>query len=181
VSPCATPLPYETLVALLAHELDDDEAARADEHLFACDPCAARADRLAGLVSALRDVVPPVLSRARRERLEQAGKRLVLTPVDPGAEARAAFAPGVDYLVHVLRGDLGGAESVDVELVTPAGVPLRAYEHVPFDADAGEVMIACQRHYEGLVPDDTRFRVWAHGQGGERRQVGVYFVRHVWR
>jgi hypothetical protein len=180
VSPCGSPLSFETLVAHFANDLADDEAARVDEHLFACDACAEQADRLAGLVGALHEAVPPVLSRARRERLERAGKRLVVTPVAAGGEERAVFAPGVDYLVHVLRGDLAAARSVDLDLVTPDGTLLRAYENVPFDAAAGEVMIACQRHYEGRVPEDTRFRVWAH-EGGERRRVGDYYIEHVWR
>jgi hypothetical protein len=49
---------YETLVALWAWELEDAEATAVDEHLFACDACAAASERLAQVVGALRDEIP---------------------------------------------------------------------------------------------------------------------------
>ncbi|HEY0705996.1 MAG TPA: hypothetical protein VGG33_04330, partial [Polyangia bacterium] len=74
------------------------------------------------------------------------------------------------------------AERVDVELLDPAGVVRLQLERVPFDPDRGEVLIACQRHYEtiGAVPGDPRFSLQVF-EGGVRRQVGSYFVRHQWR
>jgi anti-sigma factor RsiW len=45
---------YETLVALWAGELEDAETTVVDEHLFACDACAAATERLAQIVGALR-------------------------------------------------------------------------------------------------------------------------------
>jgi len=54
-------------------------------------------------------------------------------------------------------------------------------EDVPFDRQTGEVLIACQRHYEGMFPaGDPIFSVHAV-EAGERRAVGEYVVTHVWR
>jgi hypothetical protein len=45
---------------------------------------------------------------------------------------------------------------------------------------AGEVLVACQRHYAGLYPGgDPRFRVHAIDAGGER-QTSEYLVVHHW-
>jgi hypothetical protein len=166
-------VPFETLVALFAGELDERAVDAAEAHVFACDACAASHARLAELVMATRDLVPPVISAAHRDRLLAAGKNLVVTQVTPETVPTARFAPGVDLLIHALQGDLTGAERVDVELVGPGFV----LEHVPFDPVAGEVLIACQRHYQAF--GDTRFRVHAY-RGGRRETVSEYYVDHLW-
>ena len=174
----ACPVPFERLVALLVGELDEADASACDEHIFGCDACAAAAERLASLTLALREVIPPVISRAYRERLIAKGTRVQLTHVDADHPSHARFAADIDLLVHVLRGDLSRAERVDVEILAPDGTPRASVPYVPFDGVAGEVLIACQRHYEQW--GDPIFRVLAF-EGGERRRVGDYTVRHVWR
>jgi hypothetical protein len=180
MSTCSKPIPFEMLVALSTGDLPPDEAATVEEHIFSCDDCAAASDRLARLVGGIRELIPPMLSHALRDRLVARGTRVLHTPVEASIPARARYAPDVDLLVHVLRADLSRADRVDVELVTPEGVALLQFEHVPFDAKGGEVLIACQRHYEGMFPDDPIFRLHAV-EGGERRCVGDYFVHHEWR
>lgn len=176
------PVSFETLVALWAGELPEDEASAVEEHLFACDACAAAQDRFAPLASALREFIPPVISAAHRDRLAASGVRIRFTPCAADAEATAAFAPDVDLLVHGLRGDLSRAERVDVEMIAPDGTVARGFDAVPFDRAAGEVLVACQRHYEALFAPGEQpfFRVYAH-EAGERRQVGEYLVVHIWR
>jgi hypothetical protein len=178
-TPC--PVPFETLVALWAGELDAAESERVEEHLFACDACASASDRLGKLVAGLRQIIPPVISHAHRDRLTAQGLRLRETPVASGVAADAHFSSDVDLLVHVLKADLTGAERVDVELLDPEGVPRLRLAHVPFDAAAGEVLIACQRHYQndGALSSDPVFRVQMY-EGGVERQAGSYFVRHHW-
>jgi hypothetical protein len=176
---CAAPIAFDTLVALWCGELDPARADELDEHLFGCDDCARAAERLGELIGGLREVIPPVISHAHRDRLVAAGKRLLLTPVSAGVDARAVFAPDVDLLVHVLRADLTGAERVDVELVDEHGAVRLQLVGVPFDPRAGEVLIACQRHYEHH-PYAPTFHVHAV-VGGERREVGRYWIDHIWR
>src|SRR5262249_45024308 len=59
---------FETVLALWAGDLDASQAAAVDEHLFACDACAAVTQRLASVVSALRAKLPFVISHAHRDR-----------------------------------------------------------------------------------------------------------------
>ena len=177
---CAKPTPFDTIVALWAGDLTAEETAAVEGHLFACDECAATSDRLGKLVVGLRAGIPPVISHAHRDRLVDSGKRIRVTPVEPGIQAHAHFTKDVDLLVHVLKGDLSRADRVDVELVTPEGITRHTFELVPFDARAGEVLIACQRHYEHIFPGgDPLFRVLAVEQG-RRRTVGEYLVVHHW-
>jgi hypothetical protein len=94
---------------------------------------------------------------------------------------RAKFSPDVDLLVFELQTDVAKADRVDVEIASPTGEPRYVLEDVPFDRKTGEVLIACQRHYEGMFPaGDPIFSVHAV-EGGERRAVGDYVVTHVWR
>jgi hypothetical protein len=83
----------------------------------------------------------------------------------------------VDLLVHVLHADLAGAERVDVEIVLAGWEEPVHWTGVPFDPGAGEVLIACQRHYQQIFPADPLFRVHAV-RGGQRTHVGDFFVRH---
>jgi hypothetical protein len=176
---------YEVLVALWAGELEESEAAALDEHLFSCDSCAAKTERLAKLIGALRQKMPFVISHAHRERLVAAGRRVEVTLLEPTADraarTSARFTPEIDLLVFALRGDVLGADRVDVEIASPTGEPRYALENVPFDRKSGEVLIACERHYEGMFPaGDPIFTVHAV-EAGARRLVGDYVVKHLWR
>lgn len=178
MSPCAKPVSFEALVAWWTGDLPADEAAAIEDHVFACDECAAACDRFARLAEGLRAAIPPIISHAHRDRLVAAGARVRLTPVEAGVDARARFAPDVDLLVHALHGDFSRAERVDVDIVHDGAVRA-SFEHVPFDAKSGEVLVACQRHYQTMFAGDPTFRVHAV-EGGERRIVGDYFVLHEW-
>jgi hypothetical protein len=175
---------YETLVALWAGELDESEAAAVDEHLFTCDSCAAVMERLAAVIGGLREKIPFVISHAHRGRLVGAGTRIHVTQVEPtpdrSASTSARFTPDVDLLVFALRGDVSKADRVDVEIASPRGEPRYLLEDVPFDRKTGEVLIACQRHFEGMFGGDPIFSVHAI-EAGKRRTVGDYVVAHVWR
>jgi hypothetical protein len=175
---CTDPIPFETLVDLWAGELADPE--RVEEHLFECDDCAASSARLDRLLGSLIELVPPVLTRPLRDRLEQRGLKMREIPFEAGARGEAVFDLDLDLLVFALRADLANAQRVDLEVLDSTGKLQFAFAHVPFDAARGEVLIACQqhfRHYPG--DDDPEFRVYAVDSGG-RRRVGSYVIRHVW-
>jgi hypothetical protein len=182
MSACPSPIPYDTLVALWAGDLPADEAEAAEAHLFSCDVCAQASDRLGRLVAGLREVLPPVISHARRDRLVAAGTRIRETPVEAGVDAEAHFTADVDLLIHVLKADVRDAERVDLELLDPQGISRLQLTNVPFDRDRGEVLIACQRHYQtdaAMPGGDPVFQVHAV-RAGVRRPVGNFFVRHHW-
>jgi len=165
---------FAELVELWCGDAPDADAL--EDHVFACDACAAAYTRLGAACEALRAVIPPVISHAHRDRIAAAGARIRLTPVDAGVDAEAVFATDVDLLVHVLKNDLSRAERVDLTLIVGDGSRELAFEAIPFDARAGEVLIACQRHYRYTVPGDPRF-VLTITEGGVPRRAS-YFVHH---
>src|SRR5262249_59667639 len=86
--------------------LGDEAAAAVDEHVFGCDACTAETERLAGLVGALREKIPFVISHAHRDRLVAAGTRIHGTPLEPtparAAKTSARFPPPRDALLFPL-------------------------------------------------------------------------------
>lgn len=181
MKPCTRRVPFETLVAWYAHELAESDSNELEEHLFSCDECAAASEELGRLVGGLREVVPPVISHALRDKLAAAGQRILFTPCTRDATATARFAPDIDLMVHALRGDLSEAERVDVEVLRPDGSVEVSLHDVPFDPDAGEVLLACQRHYRRMFAEGEQptFRVYVT-EAGDRRRLGDYLVIHVW-
>jgi hypothetical protein len=172
---------FETLVALWAGDLDESEAMSIDEHVFGCDACTAASTRLAQLVGGLRETIPFVISHAHRDRLAADGSRIRVTRVEPNATAHAHFAPEVDLLVHALRGDFSLAERVDISISSPTDPRRIVVQEVAFDRESGEILIACQRHYEPMFSGgDLVFSVDAIERGQPRR-IGDYLVVHHWR
>lgn len=170
------PTPFETLADYWVGELGDAEVAELEEHFFSCDRCAAANAKLGELMHALEGWIPPIISNAHRDRLLQRGKKLVVNPVDQ-RDSHARFDVGVDVLLHQLAADVANAERVDVE-VTQGPDWHAVFEHVPFDREAGVVLVACQRHFRSL-PGDPTFHVYAF-EGGERRKIAEYTIVHEW-
>ena len=181
MKPCTARVPFEKLVAWYAHELAERDANALEEHLFSCDECAAASEQLGRLIGGLREVVPPVISNALREKLAAAGQRILFTPCAGEATATARFAPDIDLMVHALRGDLSKAERVDVEVLWSDGTVGVSLEDVPFDPKAGEVLLACQRHYRLMFPEGGQptFRVHVT-EAGKKRRLADYLVIHIW-
>ncbi|MEO8553456.1 MAG: hypothetical protein ABI678_25960 [Kofleriaceae bacterium] len=174
------PIPTETLLALFAHELPEAEAETIAEHAFTCERCSGELERVARLVEGLREVIPFVISHAQRDRLAAAGTRVRVTNVPLSTAPHALFSADVDLLVHALQMDLARVDRVDVDVQGPNGEPGALFENVPFDRTTGEVLIACQRHFEGMFPGDPIFRVHAI-EAGARRTIGDFVVVHDWR
>ena len=155
------PISTEKFRALFSHELSEAEAHEISEHAFGCDRCAREFERVARLIEGLREVIPFVISHAQRDKLVAAGTRVRVTNVPLSTAPHALFSADVDLLVHALQMDLAKADRVDVDVRGPNGEPGALLENVPFDRTAGEVLIACQRHFASLPPD-TRFEVTVH-------------------
>lgn len=175
---CTDPIPFETLVELWTGELVDAE--RVEDHLFACDECAAASAQLDRLLGSLLDQVPPVVTRELRDRLERRGLKIHELEFTAGARGEAFFAADLDLLVFALRAELANAERVDLEIADATGHVHFAFLYVPFDASRGEVLVACQQHYRHYPHTrDPEFRIYAV-EAGTRRQVGAYVIKHVW-
>jgi hypothetical protein len=174
---CTSPLPFQTLVDYWSRALSDEETSVLDEHLFGCEGCTERSGKVVALVRSLGTLLSPVIGRGRLDQLLAAGARVRDTMVEPGECPTVVFSPGIDYLIHHLRAQLNDVRRVDCQVFSPDGRVINDLLHVPFDAERGEVIIACQRHYltNGM---DTHFRLTTFDHAGAS-QVREYAVLHV--
>lgn len=173
------PVSAELLEAYFARDLAQADEAALEEHVFACDACARALDAAGALAEALSSWIPPVISRARLERLRDSGQELRVTPVDPGARVEVEFSPQLALLVHALRAKLSPGARIGVGIGTPEAGTLHELFDVPCDRERGEVLIACQRHYLETYPPTTLFSVFSQPENGEREVLGEYVVHHV--
>ena len=176
---CPRPVAWERLVEYWAGDLAEADADRIDEHLFACDVCAAESARVARIAQAFRAAIPVVVTSAQTAELRAQGLVVEERHFQPSTRTEVEFERGVDVLIHHLSGmDLSRAERVQVDVrVESTGAVLFAEHFAPFDRERGEVLIACQRHFADL-PGDVAFDVRIHEQDG-RTIEATYLVPHL--
>jgi hypothetical protein len=168
-----------SLAALVDWWTDETPEAELDDvelHLMGCASCAAEAERVGAVVSALRATIPTVVDRERLEVLRRRGLRIGEDTFAPGVRKLAVFPPDLDLLIHRLGGmDLADAVRVELHVESESAGPIVGVPDVPFDRAAGEVLIACQQHFRDF-PHDIVFRVRALAPTGERE--AVFLVPH---
>jgi hypothetical protein len=179
MSACAKPLGVDALVSYWARDLDVTESEAVEAHVFGCATCTAMSERIAAVTEKMRSLEPAVISAERLAELRAAGRRIEDNFVSPDEHKRVLFA-AQDMIVHHLGGlDLAHVERVSVAVRSHgSGTVVTEYPSVPFDAKAGEVLIACQRHFV-VFPPDIAFEVTTFA-GGEAKKVSRYVVDHEW-
>lgn len=178
MSACLSPIPFEDLVAYWAGELEPAASDALEEHLFACDACTTASARVAAITERLRGVVPPIVSADRLAALRARGLRIDDNVIVPEERSHVAFAEQ-DMIIHHLSGlSLADAAKVAVSVrVRETGDVLFEQPEAPFDARAGEVLVACQRHFAAFPPN-ILFVVTTTDRAGATR-TDRFFVDHT--
>jgi hypothetical protein len=176
---CAAPLSLGTLVAYWAGDLPQFETDAVDAHVIGCATCATASERIAAITEGIRASISPVIVQRELDTLRARGLRVEENPVRPGERAPVLFRRDVDLLIHRLRElDLSRAERVQIKVTSEkTGDVMMESPAVPFDAAAGEVLIACQRHFSELPPDVV-FEVSVI-EAGVAKSSATYFVPHI--
>lgn len=175
---CDAAIPWADLVQYWAGDLEAAATDRVDEHLMGCASCSAEAARVAAVASALRELVPPVITRAELSAMRARGAKIRENAFVPG-QTPAVFPSDAELLIHRLGGfDLSGAVRVHVMIRRESTRELFAdVLNAPFDPQEG-VLVACHRHYASL-PSDVLIEVTAiDAQGGAR--LAAYSIPHIY-
>ena len=181
---CASPIPLETLLEYWLGELDEVREAALDEHLLGCGHCCATLQGLVDLAGEVRaavraGAVHAVLADAFVKRLAAQGLRLREYRVPHNGSVYCTVAPDDDLLITRLDAPLAGVERLDVELLGVEGAGRERLRDVPFDAAAGEVVLAARMERMRALPASTvRMRLLAMAPSGERL-VGEYTFHHT--
>jgi hypothetical protein len=168
----------ETIAAYTLDELGEEEQRVFEEHYFGCDACFAQAERMQRLVDDLQATLPAVLTSARRKRLEASHPRPKAVDVRPGETASIRLAGDAPVGFWVMHAELGGAERVDFEARDASGKVLLSLSDVPFDAERGEVVLACQVHYRSLPGVEKLHASLVATDAQGSRKVGEYLLDH---
>ncbi len=181
---CASPIPLATLVEYWLGELDEAREGRLDEHLLGCGHCSANLQSLVDIAGGIRTAVragavPAVLTDAFLKRLAAQGLRLREYRVPHNGSVHCTVAPDDDLLISRLEAPLAGVERLDVERLGGEAQTVERLQDVPFDAAAGEVLIAPRIDRIRALPASTsRIRLLAVAPSGERL-VGEYTFNHT--
>jgi hypothetical protein len=181
---CARPVPFDELVAYWLDEVDREREAQIDEHLLGCGDCAGTLERIADLAGAIRRLaergaVRTVVSAAFVDRLAAAGIRVNEYRVPRNGGVHCSIAPDDDVAIARLQAPLDGIAKLDLLLLDDAGGPGERLADIPFDAHAGEVVVAPQVAKLRALPASTlRMRLVAVDAEGERL-VGEYTFHHT--
>jgi anti-sigma factor RsiW len=178
MSPCATPLGWEHLVAYWAGDVSPADEALLEEHLMGCADCSVTSARVAAITEALRKLIPPIVTRDLVEQLRAKGLRIRESSFVPGDRREEYFTSDVDVLIFRLGGlDLARAARIEFSLRDEgSGALLTTMDAAPFDVGADALLLCCQRHYASLPPDViAEVRVFLRDGG---QSVATYAIQH---
>lgn len=157
---CSHGVAVESWIDFFAGDLDTETGERLEQLLFECAHCAAEAQRWGAIAGGAGIAVPPIITAEALRALENHGEPMSENVMQPGEQREASFPDTGRLLIHRLCGlELSDADRVNLTLSTPSGAPLARFEDVPFDRDAGEVIVACQRHFGASFPEHIVFEV----------------------
>jgi hypothetical protein len=177
---CSHGATAEYWIDFFAGELDEETGGRFEQLLFECANCAAEAERWGEVAGGAGLAVPPVISTDALRALQDRGELMNENAMQPGEHRQAEFPDGGRLLIHRLQGlELARAARVNIALSTPEGAPLVRFEDVPFDRTAGEVLVACQRHFGESFPEEIVFEVERH-VAGQVEVLARYVVDHTY-
>jgi len=178
---CATP--PEDLLAYWLDELDEAQAQRVEEHLFACATCSERLRAIVDLGAAIRRelkrgdfacVLPPPFVR----RLKEAGVRVREYTLEPGGSVNCTITSDDDLVVAHLHAPLRDVRRLDLLIDDPTMGRLRATD-VAFDPEAGSlVAMPSASHLRSLGHAQLRMQLVAV-DGADERVIGDYTFNHA--
>jgi hypothetical protein len=177
------PIDIETLIGYWLGELESDEV---EDHLFACAACSERLEEIAALAGGIRAAVregrvAAVISGPFLEALRRQGLRLREYRVPPGGSVECTLRAEDDGVVSTVEASLAGVERLDMLLRVEVGdhVVERRVEDVPFDPDAGELIVLPPAAELRKLPAHTQLvRLVAMEDAGER-MIGEYTFVHT--
>jgi anti-sigma factor RsiW len=180
---CDGPIGFETLVGYWLGELPEKREAILEEHFFGCAHCTGRLEQIAALASGVRVAVKEgrvsmAVSGPFVEAMKQAGMSLREYRLEPGGSVNCTIGAGDDAVISRLRAPLAGVKRLDAVSMQGGGETEVRLADVPFDADAGEVLLIPSAAWLKTMPAFTmRMRLIAVGDAGEK-PIGDYTFNH---
>lgn len=181
---CTAPISFAALVDYWCGELDSAAEARIEEHFLGCAACSERLEALAALAQGVRaafaeGAVAVAISVPFLEEMKRQGLRLREYRVAPGESVHCTIAASDDAVISRLKAALTGIGRLDLVSMNERGELRYRLEDIPFDPEAGEVIVCPAAAMLKQRPAYTdHFRLLAIGEDGERA-IGDYIFIHT--
>jgi hypothetical protein len=180
---CAAPIGWDDLLDYWSGDLDAAASADVEEHVFACERCAARLAEVESIAESVRRVTAAGRFRAAVapslvDLLAARGLRIRTYRPRLGETIPCGAARDDELLVVRAAVDLRGVTRLDLVACDEAWQPRERQVDVPFDRARGEVVLAERVDLPELAsPQVFRIRLLAVDAGGER-ELGTFAMAH---
>lgn len=165
--------------------LTKSEEERIEEHMFACDACAARLDEAIALAQGVAQIarggeLMTVVSESFLKRAAAEGLRVRQYAPPAGGSVACTVTAEDDLLVGRLTANLRGATQVDLSLCAPTGEEQFRLRDIPFDSSADSVLWQQSIAFAKAAPTSTMVaRLLDVDEAGGETLVGEYTFNHT--
>ncbi len=180
---CPVPIGWDVLLDYWTGDLAPARREEVEEHVFACETCAARLGEIEALAASVRRLTATGRFRASVapsvvDLLAARGVRIRSYQLRAGETIPCGAAPGDELLVGRIPVDLRGVARLDVVLFDEGWAERQRLVDVPVDRRRSEVVMV-QRVDDPVVRTSyvRRFRLLAVDAAGER-EIGTYALAH---
>lgn len=180
---CREPIELGSLVGYWLGELDENETAHLDQHLFGCDMCGARMDEIIALAGGIRSAfqlgsIHTFVTDEFVSGMKDRGVRLREYRVSKNGSVNCTVTSADQILVSRLDAPLDGVTRLDAIGRINDETP-HVFHDIPFDARRGVVVmtpgIAIVRRLPAI-----RFTVRLVAvEGDGDREIGEYTFNHT--
>lgn len=181
---CALGIAFAVLVDYWSDDLQGEQTAWIEQHVFECDECARRlveVDALArGIAAVVRETrFHSVVTDAILNRLARDGFRIRTYTLEAGQTIPCAVWADDDLVVARIRANLSGFEQVTVVKLLPTGEELGRLSDIPVRPGQSEIIDSFSAALIRQLPS-TRVRLVVSGvAAGAEHVIGEYVLEHA--
>lgn len=159
------------------------DADALEQHVFECENCTARLERLASLQGAVAALarqgrVSGLISRALLNRLQRDGLHVRWYSLAPGETVPCAIFPEDDLVVTSLRADFSAVRRVSLSVVAPGAPSVWDPAEIEVSPSDTEVLLALSGAQGRALPS-MRLELTLTAIDPERRFLGQYVLDHT--
>ena len=165
--------------------LDANEEARVEEHVFACDDCAALLEEVRAMADGIRQVARSgaLMTTVSQDFLDHAaaeGLRIRQYAPPAGGSVQCTVTAEDDFLVGRLEADLREAKRVDLSLCTPDGSEQFRLNDIPYSREDSAVLWQMSITFAKAAPTSSMVaRLVDVDESGAESVMGEYTFHHT--
>ena len=182
---CDLRLDAATLSDYWLGALEPAQEERVEEHLFACEECAARMEDVVAMAESVRRVAQEgslmmVVSDVLLERAKESGARVREYAPAAGSSVQCTVTAEDDLLVGRLAADLRAFKRIDLSLRDLSGTEQFRLADIPFAPDEGGVVWQQSITFAKAAPTGSMVaQLLAVDEKGAESLVGEYTFIHT--